>query len=434
MSKLCKDIAAYLMLAAYLAVPVVLWQASVGSTAWADSASVLRSIGQVSGLLGASMFSLNFVLAARLRWLEDLMSGLPRVYVVHHIFGGLTLILLLTHPLFLGLQYLSSSLSFAANFFVPSLSDIPKLLGVLALGTLAVLLFITFFIRIAYHKWKSTHQWLGLSLLFASLHVYLIPGHLSSAPELRVYMVLIIVLGLVAFAYRVLFGRWLVRRSPYKVQSVNVHDDNGTEVTLAPIKKPVNYQAGQFLFVRVHDSAGITREPHPFSFTSPPAAANISFTAKPLGDYTKTLKSLMTGSTVDIEGPYGRFIFANGGDSQVWVAGGIGITPFMSRVRELEVSGSEKITLYYAVRDKKDALFADELRTTANKIDGFTLRLWESNTEGKFAVRDIAELKAGADHTYFICGPPQMLVSMKQDLKKVGVKRGAVYAEEFKLY
>ncbi len=434
MTKFHKDMAAYLILAAYLAVPVVLWRASVGSTAWADSASVLRSIGQVSGLLGASMFSLNFVLAARLRWLEDLMSGLPRMYVAHHVFGGLALILLLIHPLFLGLQYLPVSLSLAASFFTPNLNDTPKLLGVLALGVLIVLLFITFFIRIAYHKWKSTHQWLGLSLLFASLHVYLIPGHLSSAPGLRAYMVMIIIVGLVAFLYRVLFGRWLVRRSLYKVVGVNAHGENGTEVTLTPIKKSVKYQAGQFFFVRVHNSTGVTREPHPFSFTSPPATRNISFAAKPLGDYTNALKSLELNSVVDIEGSYGRFIFANGGDKQVWIAGGIGITPFMSRVRELEASGSEEVILYYTVRDKKDALFVGELKALASKTDRFTLRIWESNTEGRFTVKNIDELKPDTSRTYFICGPPQMLISIKQDLKRAGVKRGSIYAEEFKLY
>ncbi|HYH75236.1 MAG TPA: ferric reductase-like transmembrane domain-containing protein, partial [Candidatus Saccharimonadales bacterium] len=293
MTQYPKHIVAGLLFATYMGIPVVLW-ALAAQSPWASSGSSFRSAGQLAGIAGACLFSLNFILAARIGWIEELLRGLPRVYSLHHLFGGLAFILLLFHPVLLGLQYVSQSLSLAADFFLPQPTDIPRLFGVLALGILGGLLCITFFLRIAYHTWKSTHQWLGLALLFASLHVYLMPGNLSQADGLRPYMVAVIIAGLLAFGYRVLFGCWLVRRSPYVVQDVEQHAD-ATEVHLSPAEQALRYKAGQFFFISVQHANGITREPHPFSFTSASASAGISFAAKRLGDYTDTLGRLRKG-------------------------------------------------------------------------------------------------------------------------------------------
>lgn len=186
-----------------------------------------------AGLIGASLLSLNFVLAARVRWLEEVMNGLPRIYSAHHRIGAFALMFLLAHPLFLSLQYLPTPLPLAASFLTPGLDEMSRLLGVLALLSLVTLLVITFFIRIPYHQWKATHRWLGLPLLLASVHVYLIPGNLSAAPHLRAYMVSVLAVGVVAFAYRVPLGRWLVRRYPYKVRSVQRHN-TAVEAQLVP--------------------------------------------------------------------------------------------------------------------------------------------------------------------------------------------------------
>ena len=414
-------------------IPIGLWLSSQTPGNFTNLSSVLRSIGQLCGLMGATLFSCNFILSARIGWIEEILSGLPKVYNLHHLFGGLAFILLLVHPVFLGLQYLPYSVSAAASFFLPNPADIPKLLGVLALGTLTTLLFITFFVRIAYHNWKATHQWLGLALVLASFHVYLMPGHLDSAPLLRGYMVTLMVAGIVAFGYRVVFGRWLVKRHPYTVDTVKVHGTQATEVRLLPLTKSTTYLAGQFFFLRVHTERGITREAHPFSFTSNPAQPAVSFAAKIAGDYTSTLPQLKKGMRVDIEGPYGRFLLANGGSRQVWIAGGIGITPFMSRARELAKDYAGRIHLYYVVKNRDQALFAEELLALARKIEGFSVDLWESDQQGRFTAENVEGLIAD-EATYFICGPSSSMADLKRQLVAKKVSRQRIVIEEFKLY
>jgi predicted ferric reductase len=390
-------------------------------------------VGLLCGIVGATLFACNFILSARIGWIEEVLQGLPKVYNLHHLLGGVAFILLLVHPVFLGLQYLPSSVEAAAAFFWPNVNDIPKLLGMTALSVLSVLLFITFFIRIAYHNWKSTHQWLGLALLLASLHVYLIPGHLDASPWLRGYMVFLMIAGLIAFSYRVLFGRWLVHRYPFVVDAVTLHNSLATEVQLVPQAQPVSYQAGQFFFLRVYSSSRITREAHPFSFTSSPTQKAISLAAKNAGDYTSTLPQLKKGIKVDIEGPYGRFLLNKGGSNQIWIAGGIGITPFMSRARQLTLDYKGEIQLYYVIKNKDQALFVKELRDIASKIPGFRLQVWESEQLGKFKVEAMDAFDQ-LETRFFICGPTGMMADLKQQLKTKNIPRHHIFTEEFKLY
>lgn len=413
--------------------PLSLWYISQPLAVWQTAPGVLRSIGHLCGIIGALFFSYNFILSARISWIEEIFNGLPKVYSLHHLFGGIALILLLVHPVFLGLQYLPNSISAAASFYLPDIYDIPKMMGVIALGILTSLLCITFFVRIAYHNWKATHQWLGLALVFASLHVYLMPGHLDSAPWLRGYMIVMMVLGLTAFTYRVLLGRWLVRRYPYIVDNIRVYGNTATEVRLLPLQKSISRKAGQFFFIQVHNANNITRETHPFSFTSNASRLEVTFAAKIVGDYTSTLPQLRKGMRVDLEGPYGRFILDESEGEQVWIAGGIGITPFMSKIRELQKNTLQKIHLYYLVRSTDQALFAQEIVAIAQKVPSFTVEIWESKTKDKFTVKNIEDFNTHKAK-YYICGPEEMMVSLRQQMKDNQIPDNRIYTEEFKLY
>jgi len=67
------------------------------------------AIGQVLGLVGMAMFALNLVLSARLKRLEGLFGGMNKIYIAHHILGGLAFVLLLLHPLFIVGKYLPNA-------------------------------------------------------------------------------------------------------------------------------------------------------------------------------------------------------------------------------------------------------------------------------------------------------------------------------------
>jgi len=112
----------------------------------------------------------------------------------------------------------------------------------------------------------------------------------------------------------------------------------GTSPSLDTLEVDVRLQsrwrgraAGQFAFVRFDAGEGA----HPFTITSPWVGdGRLVFLIKGLGDYTKRLPTLLQpGPVLRVEGPYGTFTFKGTQPRQIWVSGGIGITPFFARLR-----------------------------------------------------------------------------------------------------
>jgi len=110
---------------------------------------------QLSGLLGMISLSWSFILAIRHKILERYLGGLDYAYKVHHVVGGLSLILLLQHPLFLVVRALPiNQLSF---YLMPGLR-IDYTLGQLALYLMLFLLVLTFYTPLPYRYWKWSHE------------------------------------------------------------------------------------------------------------------------------------------------------------------------------------------------------------------------------------------------------------------------------------
>lgn len=125
------------------------------------------------------------------------------------------------------------------------------------------------------------------------------------------------------------------RKIPATVIRAECHGDT-VDITLQA-EKPLHHYSGQFAFVRF----GNNPEPHPYTIASSPAdPLTLRFVIKALGDDTRNLvDSLTPGVKAEVEGPYGRFDFERKVERQIWVAGGIGITPFISRLSALAQQG-----------------------------------------------------------------------------------------------
>ncbi|HSE35001.1 MAG TPA: ferric reductase-like transmembrane domain-containing protein, partial [Candidatus Paceibacterota bacterium] len=235
-------------------IPIVLWALAypletrfVGAAWQTTFRLVTTSIGQMLGLAGMAMFALNLALAARVRWMEDLFGGMNKVYIAHHILGGLAFVLLLFHPLFLALKFLLSGGSGAIQFFFFS-SDPAVNYGIIALGLMILFLVLTFFVKLPYHIWKFTHKFLGAAFFFASLHVLLIASDVTMVKALKYYMFTLVVIGFAAIIYRTILGTLVVPRREYVVESVACVNDTITEVRLKHKEgTQMRFQPGQFI-------------------------------------------------------------------------------------------------------------------------------------------------------------------------------------------
>ena len=108
------------------------------------------------------------------------------------------------------------------------------------------------------------------------------------------------------------------------------------------------HEAGQFAFVSTDWKEG----PHPFTIATDwnENTRTIGFIAKELGDHTARLRDhYKVGAQARVEGPYGRFAFDDGKARQIWVGAGIGITPFVAKMRERASAPSETVVdLFHA--------------------------------------------------------------------------------------
>src|SRR5262249_44822139 len=145
-------------------------------------------------------------------------------------------------------------------------------------------------------------------------------------------------------------------------------NNSSTEVTLRARKEPIKkHRSGQFLFVRFPSEKDLN-ESHPFTISSAPAEDVLRLTIKASGNFTRDLfTKLKEGADAIIEGAYGMFNYKTGGPKQIWIAGGIGLTPFLSFVRDMDGDLGHHVDLYYTVRHPEEAIFVDELETGAAK-------------------------------------------------------------------
>lgn len=424
------NIGNYLIIAATI-IPIFLWLPYAN---FKGINNIFLASGQVLGLCGAVLFSFNFILSARLRLLEGLFGGLNRIYIIHHIIGAISFVMLLYHPILVALFYLPISVLAAAKILLSGPSNFPVFIGLVALGIMIIALVITFFIKLPYQTWKLTHKFLGLSLFLASLHIFLIPSTVSVSNPLRYYMLTVSFIGIVAFLYRSIFDKLLVKRLKYKVDVVNKLPGDVVEAVLSPVGKPLNHLPGQFVFISF-ESLGLTRETHPFSLTSSPDSPVLTLGIKSSGDYTETVKLLKKDALAQIEGPYGYFTFYRyGTNRQIWIAGGIGITPFLSMARSLVTPNHYRIDLYYVVSTPDEAAYLDELKSISAKIPEFKLFPHFSKEMGRLNAEVVSKSSpdfAGSD--IFLCGPPPMMKSLREQFRKLKVKNFRIHSEEFSI-
>jgi predicted ferric reductase len=444
-----------LVLAVLYAVPVVLWARSAPlDDRFANRFTTLTSLGVVLAFAGTSAFAVNLVLGARLRIVEALFGGLDRMYGAHRVNGELAFTLLLGHVTLILAGRATISTSTAVDLLGPG-AGWTVFAGVVAFSLMTVGIVLTLFVRLGHEVFVYVQRTFGFVFLIATYHVFTTSGAKVQSEALNLYMVTLATLGIVAFAYRSLFGNLLVRRRRYRVAAVNRLDDAVTEIVMEPTAAPLGFVPGQFVFASFQSPAMRTQlhpfdvslqrqvfsirageignQFHPFSITSSPRERALRVTVKAVGDYTRALRLLEPGAEAVVEGSYGSFTHENmASGRQVWIAGGIGVTPFLSMARSLGDAEGPSVDFYYCVEHEDEAHFVDELREIAARRKGVRVTVVPRDREGFLTAARLAEelpdLRAS---DVLICGPPAMIESLRTQLRAAGVAGDRIHAEEF---
>ncbi len=200
------------------------------------------------------------------------------------------------------------------------------------------------------------------------------------------------------------------------------------------------FVAGQYADLTILDPAETDQEGNirTFSIASTPFDPDLVFATRMRDTaFKRQLGKMLEGTALQIDGPYGSFtLHAKKERPAVFIAGGIGITPFMSI---LATAGKEKpdrkFYLFYSNHTKNDAAFFDKLSHLIEKIPDFTFIPVMSDTEGHITDQTI---KKHIEHTdgpvYYLAGPPAMVAAMREMLAGMNISEDDIRFEEFAGY
>jgi predicted ferric reductase len=347
------------------------------------------------------------------------------MYCWHHHTGVAAYLLLLAHPLLLAANGLGDSSAIAWQTLAPSQESWPVWSGWLALVLLMVGLALTFTRRLRYGTWRWLHAGLGAAVPLGLYHLILLG---IDEPVLPI----LIVAGLI-LAWRALRGDWGLAARPYVVASACRMAADVVEIALQPLGNPLVVAPGQFVITAFY--AGPTYrgcgEFHPFTVSSLGSDGVIRIGVKALGDCTKRMQSMEPGVAARVQGAFGTFLADRPALSQWWVAGGIGVTPFLSLLRAGRVG--TPTTLLYLYRTQADAAFLPELRSIAAAEPMLSLQAVAIGD----ALPDLEHLLPDASHLRgcecYLCGPPGLVAAVKRALGQRGVTARHIHFENFEM-
>lgn len=414
-------------------VPVLIWWAAKPASIQLQTTSEwIDACAKLAGLTALSLLAVNIIISARLKLLDRIFFGLDNMYRTHHLTGGWVIIFLLVHSGLLTLKFSMISLTSGYQFLMLDM-DIPLTVAKLTLVAMTGLVVLTMYFKIRYEWFVVAMRLLGVAIFLGGYHALFVDGSdLRAITPLMIYMVILGALASGLYVYRSVFRRLLHRPYEYVVEKVIEHQAV-TEVWLQPIGAPMQRFAGQFAFVSFPRSS-VAVEEHPFTISSGSNDPGIRFCIKDLGDFTATVGSLQVGEPARVEGPYGTFSFTKSHHiHQVWISGGIGITPFLAMARSLDTTLRHHITLYYVVANQHDAIFLSELESISKQQPHFKVLPIFTSTQGLPTAADFREGTPAKHTDFLICGPPGMLKSVRKQLIAEGVSRRCIYAEEFML-
>lgn len=415
---------------------ILLWLITFGdSTLNHNAKASWILISQGVAVAGFAFFALSFVLAARFKWLEDYFDGLDKMLHFHHRISVFSGILILAHPLLLALRWIPEDMHKMMIYVLPLHRRMAVNLGSAAFFGFLILMALSLFVKLPYHKWRITHKFFGLIFIIAALHIFLLQNLIWNNLWLAVYLLLLSAAAVYSWLYKTFYLEYFAPHPEYLVSGVNHLNPRTVEITLAPVaaNQQLSFTCGQFCFFRFKQ-AGISREAHPFTICSASGATQIKIMVKALGDYTNRLvEQLKPGAKAFLEGPYGRFCFLEPEKSQVWISGGVGITPFLSQLRtcKAEAAPTLRTDLYYCVNTRSEAVFLNELREFEQMNEHFRVHIIAAETEGFMNADKIQNLH---NRDIYICGPLGMRTALLQEFKKMNIPSGNIHYEDFDFF
>lgn len=401
---------------------------------------LLAFFARFSAFVGTWLLFWNYLLGIRSivgKWIVDLAW----LVNIHKKTGKWTLYTLVLHFGLISIYYFQK---YQINLVQVSSGDLRgfyKDVGFVALGIIALIAVTSIWLRkrFSFRGWHNLHLLSYVVLPIALVHTIGIGR--EDLPLIGRYLwITLAIIYMILLIYQLLSSMGMFKYK-YKILSEDSETPTVSNIVLVPEgKNMLHPMPGQFIYIQPEK----TGESHPFGVINyEPLTGKIWIAPKRLGTFTEWLSTKGTNQRIFIDGPYGVFTseFIKDPNMQaVFIAGGIGIAPFMYSLYLLKKGIERPITLIYGNNTEDDIPFRDELAELAREVSNLKVvhvirDAVNPGFEKGFVTIDVIKKYLGDDLTkydFFICGPPVMINLVDKALRESGhVSKKSIHYELF---
>jgi predicted ferric reductase len=392
------------------------------------------------GFVGLTQIAIQFALIARFQRVTA-PYGIDAILRYHRQIALLAIVFILIHPILVIIHFPPR-----AALLNPLGGNWASRFGWMSIAALLLIATTSLWrtrIRLNYERWRLLHLSLAIAaVVTAQVHVSLAGLYINTAWKHAMWIG--IALLMVSFeVYLRLVKPLQQRRRPWRIVDVKrERGDSYSVVAEADGHEGMKFHPGQFAWLKLKTPFSL--DEHPFSFSSSATErARVEFGVKAVGDFTRALGDLPKGTEAYLDGPHGAFsIDRSPAAGYVFMAGGIGVTPFLSCLRTMAARGDRRpVTMFYAVKDWEDATYREALTELEQAMDLELIVVVEEppeGWEGESGMIDDALLerrlpKDELDREILICGPPPMIEAVEDALRRLKVPEARVHSERFDL-
>ncbi|MFU2487181.1 ferric reductase-like transmembrane domain-containing protein [Thauera sp. WH-1] len=434
-------------LAAFIAVIAAAWGLNVAALdgGTASLPWLVREQGlYLSGLLAIGLMSLAMVLATRPTVLERPLGGMDRIFRLHKWAGILAAVFAALHWLIEMSDDVIKSLYGKAGKpahdefggLYEALRDAGEELGEFAIYLVLAMVVLSLWKRFPYKFWRHLHRAMPVFYLVLAFHAAVLAPPDYWTQPVGVLLALLLAAGTVASVVALTGRIGRDRKVQGVVTAVSSPAPDVTEIVCRLDGAWRGHQAGQFAFVGFERFEGS----HPFTIASADHGdRSLTFQIKALGDYTRQLASrVAVGQAVTVEGPYGRFVLGRQDHKarQIWIAGGIGVTPFLAWLDALraEPAAAPAVELHYSTRGAAHDPFVERLRSLCAELPSVSLHIHDRATGDDLTPERLAATGTdGQRAEVWFCGPRGFGDQLKAGLARLWGRRLSFRREAFEM-
>jgi len=419
---------------------VVLWLVAEPTVFQSATFFGLRAnMVQLTGVVAIGCMSLAMALALRPLWPQAWLGGLDKMYRLHKWLGISALIVSIIHWLWakgpkwaVGWGWLErpapgarTAIENPIEAWLSSQRGVAEGVGEWAFYGAVVLIAVSLIQRFPYRLFYKTHRLLAIAYLVLVFHTIALMKFSYWASPVGWLTAVLLVGG--TWAALVVLARRIgaSRQVQGTIMSMHYFPDVKALEIETEVRGWPGHKPGQFLFATSDASEGA----HPYTIASGwrQESPRITFVVKELGDHTRHLREkLHVGQALKIEGPYGCFTFDDGRARQIWIGGGIGITPFIGRMKHMALEqtnrdwpAGQQVDLFHSTTDvDQEAL--DKLAADAKSANVRLHVLIDARDGLLTGERLRAPVPEWREASIWFCGPAGFGEALKRDLAAHG--------------